>query len=219
MAVNPDSRIPLWVKTFAPYFYTSITDKENWTFNNYSGGALSAAKSYFQDLGNRLDEYKATNRYNNYTSLIGSVYQYFLCTRNFYATPLPEEDVLHIGNIFSFGNFIKETLDRPIGYYNDIEETLPDSGNYESQKLKDSIDYVRTSAIGDENANITTLINRLNPISMEVINKGMFEELTPAQNPMGKRDVGLYIFETLNYKKIVYQLNVSPFELPSYITP
>lgn len=219
MPVHADSRIPLWVNTFSPTFYTSITDKENWTFSNYSDAELTAAKTLFSNMGSALDAYKATNRYNQYTSLIGSIYQYFLATRNFGAVPIPDESILHIDEIFSFGNFISNTLLRPVNYYNDIEETEPASGIFESQKLEDSIEYLTASAIPDENATITALISQLNPVSMNVILKGMFEEISQPAEQKGKRDVGEYIFNDLNYKKAFYQLNVTPYKLPSYITP
>ena len=37
MPVNPGTEIEPWVNTFNPDFYTSLTDKEDWTYTNYAG--------------------------------------------------------------------------------------------------------------------------------------------------------------------------------------
>lgn len=222
MAVHADSSIPTWVQGFNSAFYTSITDKEEWSLSQYDpilqSQQYNTLIAYFTSMANAMDTYRSQNRYDAAFTLIGNIYQYFFSVYNFGATPIGVS--VDVNQLFSFGNFVDDTMSRPLEYYDDLVEVEPTpSGIFESVKLQADIDYLNNNAISDENAYMNSIGSSMNSVTQATISKALFEDVAPVGVPKGKQDAGVYIFEDLNFKFAVTQLDLSPLEIPSYITP
>lgn len=218
MPVNPNSQIPLWLEDFNEAFYISITDKEDWALLNYPTGAQNTTiLDYFSSMAAAMESYKTTSRFNEFYSFLGIMYQYYLARMNFNADIIDFDDFT-VDKVFSLGNFIEDTLSRPVNYYNDLTQASP-ADPYLSPRLEADVTYLQNSAISDENALMTSLSTPLTNATQKVISKSLFEDVPPSPAPVGKQDTGDFIFNTQNYKSIYGVLNVAPLELPSYIVP
>jgi hypothetical protein len=113
--------------------------------------------------------------------------------------------------MLSIGTFGADTLARSVNYYNDFI-----IGS--SSRLATDINYIDNDAIDDEDDSIDSNQSILTIDFQANISKFLFEDPPISLTPVGKQDVGEFIFNTLLYKNVYNELNVAPLTLPSYIT-
>lgn len=292
MGVHVDSVIPTWVNDYRPDFYTSLTDKEEYTYTTYPG-KKAAWMTEFTNLSTAMTNWKNENREDPLGSLISSVHTYLQLYLNFGVSGsyLASMDAFAIFNI---NNFIDDTLARAINYYND----MPNDPPYDSPKINANITKINNDTY--EDGHIATAQANSKAVAGPFVANALFVDVLPigpagatrvtapgsgytdgvytnialttvsgpgagaqagtiqvsggevvlcvlgstkgsAYKPntvvtatlpggtgfqatvvavigAGKQDVGEYIFNTLNYKKVYEILNVGGLTLPPYIT-
>lgn len=210
MAVNPDSKIPLWVNDYYPAFYVSITDKEDDCYTRTGGSEKVHWEPLFQDLANEMDNWKNVSRNSKLQDLIPAIWQYRILGLNFGEdnSNLSEMDGYYI---FNMGGFIQSTLSRAVDYYNDLVETPPASGIYLSAKITADVNTIigyntmennRKSSAETYGRNIASNFNLI----------ALFENVTPTGSA-SKEDMKTEIFTNLHYKQVYENLSTMP--LPS----
>lgn len=204
MAVHPNSVIPTWINNYWPAFYVALTDKEEYAYNNGAG------TSQFSTLATRLNTYRTTNRSGPVYELISAIYSYYAMQQNFMQGDIELEDYDYTQYI-SFGNFGPATLVRPVSYYNDFSLGT-------SARLTADNNYLQNDADDDEVENIQIAREILTTDLNGFVSKYLFEDPPISSSPVGKQQIGLFIFNILLYRRVYEYLNVAPNTLPPYIT-
>lgn len=211
MAVNPSSVIPTWLNNYWPELYVSLTDKEDYAYINFGTG--SGTQTQFSALAARINGYKNILRTPKVRDIIQSIYSYKAMQQNF---NLGDIDLTNYSydKVFSFGSFGTNTLTRPTSYYNDWA-----GSPLVSARLTSGIDYIQNDAIDDEDNLISQAVEDLTQDFQNQIDQYLFVDPPAPETPASKQSLGIYIFNTLLYKKVYSNLNVTPLTLPPYITP
>lgn len=209
MAVHVYSKIKPWVQEFHPDFYTSLTDKEEWTYLNHElvEEELEAAEDLFQSIQDAMDSWKnsaAAPRLALKPIVMRLVtYQIYVGRGMVEATTTDEQ--LDAKQIFEMGGFIAATLSRPVDYYDDITEYDPLVPPYEPESLKMVADLELLDPVNWKPLE-QAKVDALEALASSVVNgynyKAMFEDIVPAGTgtPQTKIQTAEWIFNTLHYK-------------------
>lgn len=207
MPVHANSKINTWVNTYYPDFYVSITNKENWTYNNYAGNApaLTAWDVYFTNLMTQMNAWAAASGPSRTEtasrSLISAIYSYLACHFTF-GTSLTDVGVMAAHKIYNMNGFVDSTLSRPDDWYNDLDTSGIPTPTYESNRMDADISVISASPDTTETAAILT-INSLSSASASSVNYSfLFEDPAPT-GTMTKANQATYIFTTLRFKPVV----------------
>lgn len=206
MAVHVNSKISLWVQTFHPTFYTSLTDKEEWLYTQHEldPEELAAAEGYFEDLQTAMDAWKAgtsTARSSLKPIVMRLVtYQMYVGRGMVLSSVTPEQ--LDAKQIFEMGGFITATLSRPVEYYDDMTTYVPPDP-CTSAKLEADIALLEPTVWRPmEQAKVDAIESAAVGVVTDYNYKAMFEDVSPVGpgTPMTKAQTSEWIFITLNYK-------------------
>lgn len=220
MPVHANSKIDLWVNSFSPTFYDSITSKENWTYINYNSdaSALAAWEAYFTNLMVRINAWAADTTAPSRTSvssknLVQYTYTYVSLHYAF------GTDFTDIGNfqslfIYDIGGFVPDTIARAVDWYNDMELI-----GYTSPRMIADLAAIDIPAYQTiETARLATLSQSSLSVSSGFSYSALFEPLPASVAPKTKTELATYIFITLGYKNtLIYVTGIQGMTLPPYI--
>lgn len=191
MAVHPDSVIDLWVNTLDPEFYVSLTNKEEWSYT--SGGSVVDWQPLFSSLMAAINNWKTANR--NGEELFVQVFQYRFVPLQFASLPLPapyNDAYVDARYQLNMGNFISDTLSRPVNYYNDYNSLTSTSA-----KMDASILQVNSFASTEASA-LSTITNGIGKNVSRLVYLSLFS--TAAQSPTNKEQEVTYLFIDKRWK-------------------
>lgn len=207
MAVNANSVIPVWLNTFNPDFYASLTSKEDWSYTNQgSAGWLPQ----FQALANALDTYRAYGaRSDEVYDFMTQTYGYVILNKNFSTdgSLLSSLDAL---NIYSIGGFMATTISRPVNYYDDLAPPVPPETEYTSAKMSADVLTV-TNAPEAETSAIAGVVAGTHSVIRSFTNASLWDDPTPVPtaDQIGKPYMKNYYFVTLHWKATIQSLNIN----------
>ena len=212
--------IPAWLTTLYPNISTKLTSLRNAALTFYTGQApqLAFLNASFAAHDVLLDAYKTVDRTDIFDTVINSLYSYLGATRNLGGTPISETG-FSVDKVFNLDD-LETWLDAKIAegnYYQDVVENPPTSGVYESADVDEST-IKFTDLVTNENITINATVAQMHVVTKKTVNYALFNDITPQFSPLGKQDLGEYIFNTFNYKFAVTEFNID-FDLPPYITP
>lgn len=213
MPVHAESQIPTWINTYHPTFYVSLTDKENDAYTRNSGNEKDDWKPKFTQLGDAMTSWKNISRQDSVSNLISALYSYVLLNLNF-GTSFSATTVTALV-VFDINGFITSTLARSVDYYNDLVEDPPSSDIWTSAKMTADITAVGNNTV--EADKINTAFNTSKAVIGPFMSNILFNDVTPTASA-SKQQVGIEIFNNLDYKKVYQNLNVGSLTLPGYIT-
>ncbi len=182
MGVHVDSVIPTWINTYHPTFYTSLTDKEEYTYNTYPS-YKSQWITEFTNLSTAMNNWKNVSRETSVSGLLSSIHTYIQLYLNF-GTSSAALASMQAYTIFNINGFISSTLARPIGYYNDMTSVAP----YNSAKVDADIAAINTMAT--ETSSITTAQNNSKAVVTPFVANALFVDVSPV-GPAGATQVTL----------------------------
>lgn len=214
MAVHPDSKIDVWLNDFNPAFYVSLTDKEEWTYNEYEDDVeeLNAWKDYFQQLMDKINlwanaEYLERGVLST-KSLISTIATYIRIYGQFnsedYDLGEDQTENFSADNIYNLNGFFDVIISRPVDYYSDLAEIPPEppelDPTYESEKMIADLESLEESAWQPaEKASISAILNSAGSAAATVNYTATFGDLPPQTTFMSKQSIATMVFEDLKF--------------------
>lgn len=203
MPVHANSVISVWINSYDSAFYTAITDQEN---EAYIDDELNW-KPLFTSLNSAMTTFKNIARGSHIREFIPVLYSYRVLN-TIYATDgslLATSDGRVIHNM---NGFIPACKGRASTYYDDL-----DPGLFTSAKMSADITTIGGSA-AVEISTIEGLQASMQGVIASKMNQLLFEDVTPSGPFPGKSGMATYVFNTIHWKEVYQQLNVSPLTLP-----
>lgn len=220
MTVHVDSKIDLWVNTFHPDFYASITDKENWVFLDKAGDvdALAAWHDYFTDLMVKINAWRAAtyaSRSDATTKNIINVLFTYKMYGTRYNTDMTQVATTNALNIYDIGGFIPLTIARPVDSYNDMELI-----GYTSVLMDADLATLEPAVWQlDEAAKVTLAITNAQAPALAFGQRSMFEAPPVPVANISKQQLATFIFIDQKFKHIKDNIpGVLGIEVPAFIT-
>lgn len=208
--VNAQSVIPVWINSWRPDFYVSLTDKEDFAYSA-SPATLPTWKGLFTRLASAINAYKAYNRETEVSDLLFGAYSY-LALHAVYGTDGSLQSQFDANILYSMHSFVNLTLSRPIGYYNDLiipaDATPPDS-----LTLETDITLVGGAMVA-ENTRVEQLASA-GQSTIQSINIGLLFEDRPRTGSINKIQLKITFFTTLHFANLYRNLNVGNLTLPA----
>lgn len=180
MGVHVDSVIPTWVNDYYPAFYTSLTDKEEYTYNTYPSEQAEWMVE-FTNLSTAMTNWKNDARETLVSGLISSVHTYIQLYLNF-GTSSASLPSMQAYTIFDMNGFITSTLSRPVSYYNDLTVGPPAN----SVKIDANITTINTDSI--ESGKVDTAQNNSKAVTGPFVANALFVDVAPI-GPAGATQV------------------------------
>lgn len=210
MAVNANSVIPVWVNNFNSEFYTSLTNKEDWSYTNQG---LANWQPLFSQLASALNAYRAFNRSEEVYNFMNSSYGYVILNRNFGTdgSLIPNLDA---HGIYSLAGFMNTTLARPVTYYDDLVPPVPPETEYVSAKMNADVATV-TAAPASETAGLESLQAGTHGTIQQFTNYNLWDDWPPLTGQIvGKPYMKQFFFIDLHWKAVIESLNIG-YPIPS----
>lgn len=206
MTVNVNSVIPLWVNTWNPTLYNSLTDKENWSYVNQ--GLIWVP--LFTQLANALNSYQAYNRQTEISNFFFGAYAYVTFNK-IYGTDGSQISNFNAQNIYNLNGLVNAIINRPVSYYNDISIVIP-STDYNSPLMQADILQIYNSSKTE-----STLIANLSNLGRGAIQNLqvtlLFKDVKPIQ-VLTKDNMKTLFFVNLNWNQVYNALNIGGLVKP-----
>ena len=224
MPVNVGTEIDLWVNDYNPAFYVALTDKEDWTYNTYSGNApaLAAWHVYFTNLMTAINVWAAaggasrTEAYGR--DLLNSMYGY-IALNTAYGTSFGDIGLMDAHAIYSMSTFVPNTIARSVDWYNDMI-VIGGPPPFTSARMVADIAVVTGSPASDEVAKLDAAILAARTVIQGFTTSSLFADFTPTGTPVTKPAQQTYIYTTLNYEAVVTNVTgIQGFALPPFLLP
>lgn len=223
MPVHAQSQIQVWLNSYSPSFYTSLTNKENWTYTNYPAD-LNAWKGQFSSLMGAINTW-ANHTYNMRSvvktkGLISAIYMYRYLGSAF-GTSLSNLSQLEASSIYNIGGFIELTLSRSDTYYDDLVSPVPPAIDPPPTSAKMDADIATlepTTFEAVERTKIEEILDLAGESSAIVTYNALFTDLpTPSGSVPTKQQMADIIFTDLKFSLVEqYIPGVQGIEIPTY---
>lgn len=223
MPVHAQSQIQVWLNSYSPSFYTSLTNKEYWTYTAYPS-ELNAWKGQFSSLMGAINTW-ANHTYSMRTvvktkGLISAIYMYRYLGSAF-GTSLANLSQLEAPSIYNIGGFIPLTLSRSDNYYDDLVSPVPPATDPPptSAKMDADIATLAPSVFEPvERTKIEEILDLAGESSAIVTYNALFKDLpTPSGSVPTKQDMANIIFTDLKFAIVKqYIPGVKGIDIPTY---
>lgn len=205
--------LPTWLQTYNPILYDRLNQSQV-NARNQNPNAATFLDQKFAELDAAIAAYATVNKTDIYTVTVSALYNYFLANRNL-GGPQINESSMEFEKVFTINNL--EAAVPTTNSFNDLSQDAV-TMEWSSPKLENAITVAKGGTDGTEDSYIrNTLVTPAVNSAQEAIQNAMFEEVTISGNPVGKRDNGIFIFETLRYKVGLEIFNIT-YKKPSYIS-
>lgn len=233
MAVHSNSKIDTWLNDFNSEFYVSLTDKEEWVFDNHTGDELSAWEDYFELLMVKINEWATTETLErgitSTKGLVSMVAMYIKLYTQFNSEELDlgenNQANLSADKIYDMNGFIELTISRPVDYYDDIVEVPPEppelEPTQESVKMINDLDLLDSEAWQDnEKTKIQTALSLAGAAGATINYVAMFNTFPPVVTVVSKESLATLVFVDLKYAHYgEYITGIKGIEVPVYPEP